>query len=90
VSGPAERVERLLAVAREVLAAPDVPADGVLTDHGGTSLSIARILAVAAVRLGLDIDLRDLRGAVTVRNLAAATRAPDPPAPAVGAGAEGP
>jgi regulator of sirC expression with transglutaminase-like and TPR domain len=70
VSDPA--TDRLLDLARGVLGAPDLTADDVLADRGGTSLSLARILAVAGLRLGMEIDLRDLPGAVTVRALAAA------------------
>ncbi len=73
MSDPA--ADRLLDLARAVLGAPEVTADDVLADHGGTSLSLARILALAGLRLGMEIDLRDLPGAVTVRALADASGA---------------
>lgn len=69
-----ERVDRILAIAREVLSEPGITADAELGDHGGTSLSIVRIVAVASRRLDLDINPRDLDGAVTVRNLAKVAR----------------
>jgi acyl carrier protein len=65
-----ERVGQILAIAREVLADPGVSADDKLADHGGTSLSIVRIVAAASQVLDLDINPRDLDGAITVRNLA--------------------
>jgi len=71
-----ERVDRILAIARHVLSTPDVAPDDELADHGGTSLSIIRIVAEASRALGLDIDPRDLGGTVTVRNLARVARAP--------------
>jgi acyl carrier protein len=77
----AERAGRILAIAREVLSEPGITADDELTDHGGTSLSIVRIIAVASRTLGLDINPRDLEGTVTVRNLArVARRSPHPEA----------
>jgi len=69
-----ERVDRILAIAREVLSEPDITADAELADHGGTSLSIVRIVAVASRTIGLDINPRDLDGTVTVRNLARVAR----------------
>ena len=71
-----EWVNRILAIARDVLSTPDVTADDELADHGGTSLSIIRIVAEASRALDLDIDPRDLGGTVTVRNLARVARAP--------------
>jgi acyl carrier protein len=71
-----ERVDRILAIARDVLSTPDVTADDELADHGGTSLSIIRIVAEASRALDLDIDPRELGGTVTVRNLARVARAP--------------
>lgn len=65
-----ERVGQILAIARGVLADPGVSADDKLADHGGTSLSIVRIVAEASQVLELDINPRDLDGAITVRNLA--------------------
>lgn len=69
--------ERILAIARTVLSTPDLTADDALADHGGTSLSIIRIVAEASLALGADIDPRDLGGTVTVRALARAAQAPD-------------
>lgn len=65
-----ERVGRILAIARQVLAKPDIAADDELASHGGTSLSIVRIIAMTSRMLNVDIDPRDLSGIVTVRNLA--------------------
>lgn len=65
-----ERVDRILAIAREILSRPHITADDELTEHGGTSLSIVRIVAVASCTLDLDIDPRDLAGTITVRKLA--------------------
>jgi hypothetical protein len=64
------RVGQVLAIAREVLSEPGITADADLADHGGTSLSIVRIIAMASHTLNVDINLRDLDGTVTVRNLA--------------------
>ena len=65
-----ERVGQILAIAREVLADPGISPDDKLADHGGTSLSIVRIVAEASQALDLDINPRDLDGAITVRSLA--------------------
>jgi acyl carrier protein len=65
-----ERIGRILAIARNVLSKPDITADDQLADHGGTSLSIVRIVAEASRTLDLDINPRDLGETVTVRNLA--------------------
>jgi acyl carrier protein len=74
VADDPERVDRILAIAREVLSGPEITADSELTRHGGTSLSIVRIVAVACRTLGLEINPRDLDGTVTVRNLARVAR----------------
>lgn len=71
----AERLDRILAIAREVLSDPGLAADDDLTGHGGTSLSIVRIVAMTSRTLHLDINPRDLDGVVTVRNLARVARA---------------
>lgn len=71
-----ERVDRILDIARDVLSTPDIAADDELAGHGGTSLSIIRIVAVASRTLDLDINPRDLGGTVTVRNLARVARPP--------------
>ncbi len=73
------RVEQLLAIARTVLSVPHLAADDELRSHGGTSLSIVRILAMANRTLGLDINPRDVDAALTIRTLArvARTTAPD-------------
>jgi acyl carrier protein len=65
-----ERIARILAIARDILSEPEITADDELGDHGGTSLSIVRIIAVTSGTLNLDINPRDLDGIVTVRNLA--------------------
>ena len=72
------RVEQILAITREILSKPGITADDELTDHGGTSLSIVRILAVTNRTLGLDINPRDLKAAITVRNLAQVATAGTP------------
>ncbi len=59
-----------------MLSTPAITADDELADHGGTSLSIIRIVAVASRTLDLDINPRDLGGTVTVRNLARVARRP--------------
>jgi acyl carrier protein len=74
IGSEAERVDRILDVIREVLARPDLGADDEVMDHGGTSLSVVRILAEAKNVLGLNINPRDLGGAVTARSLAGAVR----------------
>jgi hypothetical protein len=43
-------------------------------DHGGTSLSVVRILAETRRMLDLNVDLRELDGMVTARSLARAAR----------------
>lgn len=65
-----ERLSRILAVTREVLRAPALVADDDLADHGGTSLSVVRIVAIVSRTHHLDIDPRRLDGTVTVRELA--------------------
>jgi len=65
-----ERVDAILAIAREVLSHVDIAADDDLMQHGGTSLSIVRIVAMASRALNLDINPRDVDGALTVRRLA--------------------
>jgi len=65
-----QRIGRILAIARNVLSDPDITADDELADHGGTSLSIIRIVAEASRALDLDINPRELGETVTVRNLA--------------------
>ncbi len=68
--GEAEPVGQILAIAREVLSSPGITADDELADHGGTSLSIVRIIAMTSRMLSVDINPRDLGGIVTVRGLA--------------------
>ncbi len=67
-----ERIDRILAIAREILSRPGITADDELTGHGGTSLSIVRIVAVASRTFDLDINPREVAGTITVRNLALA------------------
>jgi acyl carrier protein len=71
-----ERVGRILAIVREVLSEPVITSDDELADHGGTSLAIVRIIAMASRALGLDIQPRDLDGTVTARNMARVARRP--------------
>ncbi len=69
-----ELVEQILAIVREILGRPHITADDDVMDHGGTSLSIVRILAETSRTLGLDVNPRDLGGSVTARALAKAAR----------------
>jgi acyl carrier protein len=69
-----ESVEQILAIVREILGRPEVTADDEVFDHGGTSLSVVRILAETTRTLGLHINPRDLAGSVTARALADAAR----------------
>lgn len=71
-------VDVILAIAREVLPHADIAPDDDLMRHGGTSLSIVRIVAMAHRSLNLDIDPRDVDGALTVRRLAAVARPVSP------------
>ena len=71
-----EQADQILAIVREVLAEPGITADDELTDHGGTSLSIVRIVALASRTLNLDINPRELDGTVTARGLAKVARGP--------------
>ncbi len=73
-----ELTDRILALAREVLRAPDLEPDDELTQQGGTSLSLVRIIARTHDSLGVDIDPRDLAGGFTARGLAEAAQ-PLPP-----------
>jgi hypothetical protein len=68
------RVGQVLAIVREVLSSSDIAADDEVMDHGGTSLSIVRILVMASRDLGLNINPRDLNGVVTARSLALAAQ----------------
>jgi acyl carrier protein len=74
VSTKDESVEQILAIVRGVLGRPEVTADDDVFDHGGTSLSVVRILAQTTKTLGLRINPRDLAGSVTARALADAAR----------------
>lgn len=75
VYGPAdERVDQVLAIVREILAKRDISADDDVMDHGGTSLTIVRILAEASRALKANINPRDLNGVVTARSMATAAR----------------
>lgn len=66
---------RILAVAREVLDAPELGADDDLAEHGGTSLSLVRIIAGIHKTLRVDVDPRELAAGFTARNLAVAAQA---------------
>ena len=67
-----DRVGRILGIVREILSKPDLTADDEIMNHGGTSLSMVRILAATSMVLALDIDPRDVDGIVTARSLARA------------------
>jgi len=69
-----ERVDQILVIVREVLSKPDLTADDEVMDHGGTSLSVLRILTETKRALNLNVNPRDLGGAVTARSLARAAR----------------
>jgi acyl carrier protein len=69
-----EMTDQILAIAREVLARPDLTADDDVMDHGGTSLSVVRIMAETSRALRLNINPRDLAGEVTARRLARVAR----------------
>jgi acyl carrier protein len=69
---PGLDVDQLLDVVRKVLDKPDLRADDDVMDHGGTSLSVVRILAEVRNTLGLSVNPRDLNGVVSARSLAAA------------------
>jgi acyl carrier protein len=63
------QVQKILAIVRGVLAKPDLGADDDVMDHGGTSLSVVRILTESEQALGLTVDPRELNGTVTAHNL---------------------
>jgi acyl carrier protein len=67
-----QQVDEVLTIVRDVLTRPDLTADDEVTEHGGTSLSIVRILTEVRRTLHLDINPRDLNGTVTARSLVAA------------------
>lgn len=69
-----ERVDQVLEIVRAILAKPDITAEDEVMDHGGTSLSVVRILTQTRQALNLNINPRDLNGAVTARSLARAAR----------------
>jgi hypothetical protein len=69
-----DRLGQVLHIVRTVLARPDLSADDDVMDHGGTSLSVVRILAETSKSLHLTINPRDLNGSVTARSLAEAAR----------------
>jgi acyl carrier protein len=67
-------VGQVLDIVRKILSKPDLGADDEVMDHGGTSLSVVRILAETRQALQLTINPRDLKGSVTARSLVAAAR----------------
>jgi hypothetical protein len=74
-SGSGEKLlDPILAIARDVLAKPGITADDELTGHGGTSLAIVRIIALASRTLDLEVNPRELGGTVTVRGMARVAR----------------
>jgi acyl carrier protein len=68
------RVGQVLDIIRKILSKPDLGADDEVMEHGGTSLSLVRILAETRNALQLTINPRDLNGTVTARSLAEAAR----------------
>ncbi|WP_217997550.1 non-ribosomal peptide synthetase [Gordonia namibiensis] len=68
---PADGIERALAaVFADVLALDEVSVTVPFFDLGGHSLAALRVVAGVAERLGVDIDIRDIFRAPTVRELA--------------------
>ncbi|WP_275580210.1 non-ribosomal peptide synthetase [Gordonia rubripertincta] len=68
---PADGIERALAaVFADVLALDEVSVTVPFFDLGGHSLAAMRVVAGVAERLGVDIDIRDIFRAPTVRELA--------------------
>ncbi|WP_074849938.1 non-ribosomal peptide synthetase [Gordonia westfalica] len=68
---PADGIERALAaVFADVLALDEVSVTVPFFDLGGHSLAAMRVVAGVAERLGIDIDIRDIFRAPTVRELA--------------------
>ncbi|MFL1598115.1 amino acid adenylation domain-containing protein [Gordonia amicalis] len=68
---PADGIERALAgVFADVLAVDEVSVTVSFFDLGGHSLAAMRVVAGVAERLGVDIDIRDIFRAPTVRELA--------------------
>jgi len=67
-------LDQMLEVVHEVLGNPGLGPDDEVLDHGGTSLSVVRILTEASRRWSLTINPRDLDGVVTARSLARAAR----------------
>jgi hypothetical protein len=67
-------VDQVLVIVRDILAKPHLTADDEVMDHGGTSLSVVRILTETQTKLQLTINPRDLDGAVTARSLARAAQ----------------
>jgi len=68
---PADGIERALAaVFADVLALDEVSVTVSFFDLGGHSLAALRVVAGVAERLGVDIDIRDIFRAPTVRELA--------------------
>lgn len=74
VHDSAARTESILAIARTVLGRPALGATDDLAQHGGSSLSIVRIVAESVRLLGLDIDPSEAGDPLTVAGLAAAAR----------------
>lgn len=67
-------VADVLGIVRTILDKPGLGPDDDVMDHGGTSLSVVRILAEARSSLALNINPRDLDGVVSARSLARAAR----------------
>jgi hypothetical protein len=67
-------LDGILRISREILAKPEVGVDDDLAEHGGTSLSIVRIVAVTSQTLALDIDLSAVSAPISVRKMANAAR----------------
>jgi acyl carrier protein len=68
------RIDLILGIVRSVLDRPGIGPDDEVMDHGGTSLSLVRILTETGRALQVNINPRDLDGIVTARSLANAAR----------------
>jgi acyl carrier protein len=66
-----ETTAAILGLVREVLNKPTLGADQDVFDHGATSLSFVRILALVNERYGVMVPVAELAGSATARALAA-------------------
>lgn len=74
----------VLGIARHVVGADALDADDDLVSHGAGSLALARIIAIAALELGVDLDLGRVSGPLTPSALARSARSPAASRPNVG------